>query len=171
MLNLRPMRDLIPAALLCLAVILGAAACGSDDGSSTVNQHATAPPAATEAAPAAAPPIVGNPRVLGMDLGRSLKPDNTMYDATVLFLATNEVWVSVTVEGTAPRATLLARWVTEGGEVVETSTQEITPKGRTTVAFHAAQAGGWKLGRYRVEILLNDVAAGSKEFEVKEPPL
>jgi hypothetical protein len=161
------MRDQIPVAFLSLAVILGATACGSDDGSSTVNQHATATPAA----PAAAPPVVGPPRVLGMDLGRSLNPDNTMHDGTVLFLATNEVWVSVIVEGTAPQATLLARWVTESGEVVATSTQEITPKGRSVVGFHAAPPGGWKLGRYRVEILLNDVAAGSKDFEVKEPPL
>ena len=106
-----------------------------------------------------------------MDLGRSLNPDNTMHDGTVLFLATNEVWASVIVEGTAPKATLQARWVTEGGDVVATSTQEITPKGRTVVGFHAAPPGGWKLGRYRVEILLNDVAAGSKDFKVKEPPL
>ena len=107
-----------------------------------------------------------------LNQGRSLNPDNTMHDGTALFLASNEVWVSVPVEGTAPQATLLARWVTEGGEVVTTSTQEITPKGRTVVGFHAAPpSGGWKLGRYRVEILLNDAAAASKDFEVKEPPL
>lgn len=169
------MREQIPVALLSLAVILGAVACGSDDGSSTTNPQATTPPAAAPAAPAAAPaaapPVTGAPRVVLVDLGRSLKPDNTMADGTVLFLASNEVCASVIVEGTAPKATLLARWVTEGGEVVTSSTQEITPQGKTVVGFHAAQPGGWKLGRYRVEILLDDVAAGSKDFEVKEPPL
>ena len=165
------MRDHIPVALLTMSLILGAAACGSDDDSTPVNQYATAPPTAPPAAPATAPPVVGPPRVVLVDLGRSLKPDNTMNDGTVLFLASNEVWVSVIVEGTAPRATLLARWVTEGGEVVATSTQEISPQGRTVVGLHAAPAGGWKLGRYRVELLLNDAAAGSKDFEVKEPPL
>ena len=40
------------------------------------------------------------------------------------------------------------------------------------VGFHATQpSGGWKLGHYRVEILLDGVAVGSKDFEVKEPPL
>jgi hypothetical protein len=165
------MRDQILVALLTMSVALGVAACGSDDSSSTVTQHATAPPATTPAAPAAAPPVAGAPGVVLIDLGRSLNPDNTMHDGTVLFLATNEVWASVIVEGTAPKATLQARWVTEGGEVVATSTQEIIPKRRTLVGFHAAPSGGWKLGHYRVEILLDDVAAGSKGFEVKEPPL
>ena len=94
-----------------------------------------------------------------------------MHDATILFLPTNDVWVSVTIEGSAPRVTLQVRWATESGEVVEKASQEIAPTGTTVSAFHAARPNGWTIGHYRVEVLLNDVAVGAKDFEVREGPL
>jgi hypothetical protein len=167
------MREHALSALLSLALALGAAACGSDETTSTTNRYATPPPpAANPGAPAPAPsPTVGNLRQTGIEVGRSVNPDNTMHDATVVFLPPNEVWVSVKIEGSAPHATLQVRWVTEGGEVLEKSSQEIAPTDTTFVAFHAKRPNGWTIGRYRVEVLLNDVALGSKDFEVREGPL
>jgi len=106
-----------------------------------------------------------------VEIGRSIRPDQTMQDATFLFIPTNEVWISVVVEGTAPKATLQARWLTARGEVLEQSSQDITPNGHTVTAFHIARPNGWALGHYRVEVLLNGTLAGTRDFEVKEPPL
>src|SRR2546426_6739989 len=97
---------------------------------------------------------------------------NLMHDATMLFIPTDDVWASVIVEGNAPRATLQARWLTDGGGVLEQSSQEITPTGRTVVAFHAAaRPGGWPLGRYKLELLLDGVVGGTQPFEIRRPPL
>ena len=173
MLNLPPMRDHIASLLLALALGLTAAGCGSSEQPSTANPQGTPPPAANAGTPAGkvAPVTVGNLRLVGVEIGRSVNPDNTMYDATRVFIPSDKVWVSVTVEGTAPHATLQARFVTDAGQVVEQASQEITPNGQTTAAFHSERAGGWTTGPYRVEILLNGVSVGSQPFEVREPPL
>ena len=72
------------------------------------------------------------------------------------------------VEGNAPHATLHARWLTASGRVLEESSQEITPTGHPVVAFHiAARPGGWPLGRYELELLLDGVVVGTRDFEIR----
>jgi len=159
------MRD--PLLTLVLAVI--AASCGpSDKGAPQAP-----PPTAAAAATATPPGAAGIPHIASIEIGRSVNPDSTMHDATMLFIPTDDVWASVIVEGNAPRATLQARWLTDGGGVlVEQSSQEITPTGRTVVAFHAAaRPGGWPLGRYKLELLLDGVVGGTQPFEIRQPPL
>ena len=65
-----------------------------------------------------------------MEETRSLAPADTVY-------------VSVITEGSAPRATLTARWTYGDGQFVDESTQTITPRD------------------------LDGVSAGTKDFEVK----
>jgi len=169
-----PMRDHV-LLVLTLALSVIAAGCGpSGDGSSQPQQAQAPAPRATDAGAAKATPpgAAGNLQVVLSDLGRSVNPDNTMHDATILFIPTDDVWASVIVQGNAPRATLQARWLTDGGGVLEQSSQEITPTGRTVVAFHvAARPGGWPLGRYKLELLLDGVAVGTKDFDIRQPPL
>ena len=140
------MRD--PLLTLVLAVI--AASCGPSDKGAPQGP----PPTAAAAATATPPGAAGMPHIASIEIGRSVNPDSTMHDATMLFIPTDDVWASVIVEGNAPRATLQARWLTDGGGVLEQSSQEITPTGRTVVAFHAAaRPGGWPLGRYKLELV------------------
>jgi len=158
------MRD--PLFTLVLAAI--AAGCGPSD------KGAPQAPPPTAAAPATATPsgAAGILHIASTGIGRSVNPDHTMRDATVLFIPTDDVWASVIVEGNAPRGTLQARWLTDSGDVVEESSQAITPTGRTVVAFHAAaRPGGWPLGRYKLELLLDGVVGGTQPFEIRQPPL
>jgi hypothetical protein len=95
-----------------------------------------------------------------------------MRDATYLFVPSDEVWVSVIAESSAARATLQARWLTEGGDVLGHSSQEITRAGRTVASFQlGARPGGWPLGRYTFELSFDGVAIGTTPFEVRQPPL
>jgi hypothetical protein len=168
------MRDhvLLVTLTVALAVVVGG--CGpSDDGSSAARQ-AAAPPVATPAPDGGTPlpRAVGDLRIASLEIGRSVNPDQTMHDATVLFIPTDDVWASVVVEGNAPQATLLGRWMTDGGEVLDQSSQEIKPTSRTVTSFRiAARPGGWPLGRYRFELLLNGVGVGRQDFEIRQPPL
>src|SRR5438445_250339 len=150
--------------------------CGSSPRTSPCRSHhrtvkPTAKSTAAAAATATPPGAAGIPHIASIEIGRSVNPDSTMHDATMLFIPTNDVWASVIVEGNAPRATLQARWLTDGGGVLEQSSQEITPTGRTVVAFHAAaRPGGWPLGRYKLELLLDGAVGGTPPFEIRRPP-
>jgi hypothetical protein len=51
--------------------------------------------------------------------------------------------------------------------VVDESRQNITPTGSTTVTeFHLSKPDGWPAGGYKVEVLLNGISAGTREFKV-----
>lgn len=76
------------------------------------------------------------------------------------------VYVSVVTEGSAPSATLTARWTYEDGQLVDEASQTIAPAARTATEFHILKPDGWPPGDYRVEISLNGKPAGSKGFEV-----
>jgi len=164
-LKTRPMRAHL---LLVFALVLAVAGCGPSD-SGPAGQPAS--PVANPAAAGVAAQAGSGLRLVKMDLGRSVNPDNTMRDATYLFIPADTVWVSVEVEGAGPRTTLQARWQTDAGAVLDQSSQEVTPGDHTAVAFHLARPDGWQLGKYKVDVLANGVAMGSKDFEVRQPPL
>src|SRR5437016_9146580 len=89
-----PMRDHV-LLVLTLALSVIAAGCGpSGDGSSQPQQAQAPAPRATDAGAAKATPpgAAGNLQVVLSDLGRSVNPDNTMHDATILFIPTDDVW-------------------------------------------------------------------------------
>jgi hypothetical protein len=77
------------------------------------------------------------------------------------------IYASVSTEGTAPEATLKARWSYEG-TVIDETTERLAPVGTAVTEFHVFNPSGWKVGRYRVEIFLDDAPVGAKDFLV--PP-
>jgi hypothetical protein len=154
---------------LASALAVSAAGCGPSEQPGQPPAPPAPPAPGAGATPSGA--TSGNLHVTSIVTGRSVHPDNTPADATELFLASDDVWATVVVEGTAPHATLQARWLTDSGGVLEQSSQEITPTGHTVVAFHiAARPGGWPLGRYKVEVLLDGVVVGTQDFEIRKPP-
>ena len=166
---------LVPAACIALAVV--AVACGSspDDtrGTSTpATVPAPVPPPPAQAAGNAAGPVTtttvpGSGLTLGgIDLGRSVNPDNTMHDATRVFVPGDTVYASVTVEGTAPSAAVVARWTSGAGELLYATGQTVVPAGKAVAAFSFTRREGIPVGSYHVDILLNGVRVGSADFDV-----
>lgn len=106
-------------------------------------------------------------RVTDVSLGRSLNADKTIGDNTSAFRPADTIYASVVTEGSASSATLKARWTYQDGQVVDESTQSIAPAGKATTEFHISKPSGWPTGKYKVEVSLDGLAAGAKDFEVK----
>ena len=108
-------------------------------------------------------------QVTSVDLGKSIGADKRVNDnAEADDFAPNEtIYASVATEGTGANATLTARWTYQDGQVVDESTQTISPTGPSVTEFHISKPDGFPKGDYKVEILLNGQSVQSKDFEVK----
>ena len=106
-------------------------------------------------------------RVSKIDIGRSLTPDKTISDITESFKPNDTIYASIATEGTAASATLKARWTYQDGQVVNESAQTIAPTGDARTEFHISKPEGWPPGKYKLEVLLNDASAATRDFEVE----
>jgi ABC-type oligopeptide transport system substrate-binding subunit len=105
-------------------------------------------------------------RVSQIDMGRSLNPDKTINDNTDTFKPNDAIYASIVTEGTAPTATLKARWTYQDGQVVNESTQTIAPTGNARTEFHISKPDGWPTGKYKLEAFVNGSSSATKDFEV-----
>ena len=137
---------------LCVALLLVAAGCGNkpaDTGGTTGTTGTT------------------TVKVTDVSLGRAVAGDKSISDSTDKFRATDTIYASVTTDGSAPSATLRARWTFEDGQTVDESTRTISPSARERTEFHISKPNGWPAGKYKVEVFLNDQSAATKNFEVQ----
>ena len=117
--------------------------------------------------PAGSPPATqGAVRVIDVDLGRAVGPDKRVTDKTESFTPTETIYASVQTEGSAPSATLKARWTFEDGQVVQESSQTIAPAGAAVTEFHVSNPSGWPKGSYKVEVFLNGSSMETESFKV-----
>jgi len=105
-------------------------------------------------------------RVSHIDMGRSLNADKTINDKTDSFKPNDAIYASIATEGSAATAAVKARWTYQDGQVVNESTQTITPTGNARTEFHISKPDGWPTGKYKLEIFLNGSSSASKDFEV-----
>jgi hypothetical protein len=108
-------------------------------------------------------------RVTEVTLGRAIGGDKAISDRTDNFRPNDTIYASVATDGSAPTATLRAKWTFEDSQLVNESTRTIAPQSRERTAFHISKPDGWPAGKYKVEVFLNDRSAGLKTFEVKAP--
>jgi hypothetical protein len=106
-------------------------------------------------------------RVSQIDLGRSLTAAKTINDNTASFKPNDTIYASIATEGTAATATLKVRWTYQDGQIVDESTQTITPTGDARTEFHISKPDGWPAGKYKLELSLNGASAATKDFEVE----
>lgn len=139
----------------CLALAL--TACGKKDSASTDRStEATGSAASADAV-----------RVSDLKVGRAIGADKRITDETDEFKPTDMIYAVVETKGAASTATLQARWSYEDGQVVDESSQAISPSADGATEFHVSKPGGWPKGKYKVEITLNGAPAESEDFEVK----
>lgn len=105
-------------------------------------------------------------RVSAVELGRAISADKRVAASTSQFATTDTIYASVMTTG-AGSVTLVARWTFEDGQVVDESSQSISPTGPAVTEFHISKPSRWPAGKYKVAILLNGQQTDSKEFEVK----
>jgi hypothetical protein len=101
-----------------------------------------------------------------IQLGRSLNPDNTVGGHTTRFKPTDTVYAAVLTTGSGS-ATISARW-TYAGRVVSEPTKDVSYRGDAATEFHIQNSGGFPVGDYSVELLVNGQSAGRREFRVEK---
>lgn len=141
-----------------LLMVFGLTACEGDDaGEGGMTENPT-----TQGTQA-----TGDLRVNDVDLGSSVDADRRVISSSDNFEATDTVYVSVSTEGAGSGATLTARWTFEDGQVVDESSQTISPTGPANTEFHISMPDGLPPGEYSVEILLNGQSVETESFDVE----
>jgi len=87
--------------VLTLSAVLTTACAKSNDNAGTIGTSGT------------------SIRVSHIDLGRSVSADKTINGSTDSFKPTDTIYASIATEGSAPTATLKARWTYQDGQVVD----------------------------------------------------
>jgi hypothetical protein len=144
---------------LFAAMLASLAACGKKEAPADQT-----PPAAIPApAPVAA--------VSGIELGRHLAANNSVAEAATVFGKRDTIYVSVVTDNAGPTSSLTAKWTFQTGQLVDSTTQALarTDSTNTTTVteFHISKKSAWPAGKYAVEIWLDGVSAGRREFDVK----
>jgi hypothetical protein len=105
-------------------------------------------------------------KISDVELGRRLGANSRIADATDKFGPRDTIYVVAVTEGSAPSATVTARWTFEDGQVVKEDSRSIAPGGTEATEFHISKPSGWPKGKYKVAI---DVGGSTqtKDFEVK----
>ncbi len=141
--------------------LLGLAACGKKDESKAADTPVAMAPAA--------PPMAA---VSNIETGKHLGPNNRVTEATTTFAPKDTLYLSVVTDNSMPTTTLTAKWMFEGGQLVDSTTQVVARTDMTNptavTEFHVVKPSGWPVGKYKVEVWLDGVAAGSRDIEVKK---
>jgi hypothetical protein len=107
-------------------------------------------------------------KVATVMIGRQIGAKDLITEPTFQFAPTDTVFLSVATVGSPDSAALTAVVIGQNGKVVDSTARTIQPKGRATTALHAAPAGGWKPGTYRVTLYADGDSVDAKTFAVKK---
>lgn len=140
------------SALVCAVVIAFAAGCQQ-------KSETPAPP------PEAPKPVAF--RVTTIELGKTLTADKKVAAPMTTFGKRDTVYVAVASEGEAPSTRLIAHWKFEDGQTVAADTQAIAPTGPAQTEFHILSPGPWPAGKYTVEVFVDTLSAGRREFTIQ----
>jgi hypothetical protein len=157
------------ARIALLATITAvSAACGGgtrDQGTESAAVD-TAARAADSAAKAAR---TGPQRVENVMIGKRLGTGNRIAEPTFQFAAQDTVFIAGEIRGAPKEGSLTARWLAQGGKVIDSTTQPISASDTGYKEFHlAAPDKGWKPGTYLVTLYLNGDSAQAKTFAVRK---
>jgi hypothetical protein len=149
----------LASALLLAGTI---AACNKKDNTTVTDTTAMGTTTATVAVDTA--PL----HVSDIQVGKGVGSDKKVGDQTTTFGVRDTMYVSVITDGAAKDAKLSTKWTYNGRQVVNESSQTISPTGGTTATeFHVDKKSAWPKGKYTVEVMLNGASAGTKDLEVK----
>lgn len=156
-------RHLRAVAALALGIAGSLAACKkAETGApvSTTTPGAGSPVSATESAPALV-------RITSVDLGKALGQDKKVQKSMETFVPGDTIFASVSTDGSAPAATIFAKWTFQDGQTVKTDSRTIAPTGPAVTEFSIQNPGGFPKGGYKVEVSVgSDGPAVSKNFRV-----
>ncbi len=146
-------------AMTAMAGLLVVAGCGKKDAA-VADTSAMLPPAP--------PPAPAALHVTDVMTGKGMSTDKNLANETGDFGVRDTIYALVKTDGASSGAKLDAKWTYEGKQTVKTSSQNIAPTGgETRTEFHIEKKTAWPKGNYKVEVMLDGAAAGSKDFTIK----
>jgi hypothetical protein len=104
--------------------------------------------------------------VTDVQLGRSINSDDSVGAFTNRFRPEETVYVAALTGGPGT-STITARW-TYNGRTVSEQSKEVSYREPAATEFHIQYAGGFPLGSYRVEILVDGMTAATRDFFIAE---
>jgi hypothetical protein len=105
-------------------------------------------------------------KISDVEIGRRLGANSRIAEATDDFGPRDTIYVVAVTEGSAPNATVTARWTFEDGQVVKEDSRSIAPNGTEATEFHISKPSGWPKGKYQVVVGVGG-STQTKDFEVK----
>jgi hypothetical protein len=107
-------------------------------------------------------------RVSSIDLGRELTAEKAVATPVQVFGPRDTVYASIATLGISRGNQVGIRFIYQTGQLVFQSSQPVMAIGPSRTEFHIWRNAGWPLGRYRVDVFVDSVPAGSREYEVKK---
>jgi flagellar hook assembly protein FlgD len=150
-------------------LIASLAGCSGSDTSQSGQAAAAARDSAAKADSARAQETSKTLKVTNIMIGKHIGEGSRVAEPTFQFDPVDTVYVSIGTVGSPDTAAFQARWTNQKGEVVDSSTKTIQPKGRENTELHASKAKGWAPGAYRITIYANGDSVDSKTFAVRKP--
>ena len=155
------------SAALVLGVAAALAACGKkEEAPAAVVTPAPAPAPVVQTAPPPAP-VVESARFVSLTIGNELGANQLATAKTKTFAPTDTLYATVSTDGNAPNAAIVARWTFSDGQLVDESSQSIVQNGPANTAFHIAKPDGWPVGTYKVDITLDGNPVASEVLVVQ----
>ncbi len=151
------------AALASALILAGTlAACNKKDGTTLTDTTSLGTTTATVAVDTT--PV----RVSDIQVGKAVGTDKKVGDQTTSFGVRDTMYVAVITDGAAKDAKITAKWTYNGKQVVKELNETVSTTGGEAVTdFHVDKKSAWPKGKYKVEVLLNGISAGTKDLEVK----
>jgi hypothetical protein len=106
-------------------------------------------------------------RVTDVALGRGTAGDKSITGATDTFSPRDTIYATVTTDGMGDNVAVRAKWTYQDGQVVEETSQTISPRGQARTEFHITKPDGWPAGTYRLEVMVNGQPSMTKTFTVR----
>jgi hypothetical protein len=101
-----------------------------------------------------------------MNLGKAVYTDQNVTAQADTFGRDDTVFLAVVSDGVDPTVVLRARWYGPDGILLQEGSQNVSAVGPKATAFHLDNHSGMAVGKYSVEVFVNDRPAGKKQFEV-----
>jgi hypothetical protein len=121
---------------------------------------------ASEASVAVAPPA---PSIATIELGRQAGTTLRVTELATTFTARDTVFLAVVTNNAASDSELTARWSFQDGSVIDSSSQNVAREAGSSSSvsqFRLVRDEGWPVGGYTVDVWMDDMLVGTRQFEV-----
>jgi hypothetical protein len=105
-------------------------------------------------------------KISTVQLGSRIGSDKRVAAEDTEFSPRDTIYASVVTTGSAPSATVTARWTYEDGQLVKEDSRTIAPSSMEATEFHISKPSGWPKGKYQVTLSVGN-SSETKDFEVK----